>query len=339
MLRLFFSTIVLLLISSRLFAITPEALARLSEKGAADKRKVEQQLNLEDLHYQLNINAIQSAEVSKETVDQPVKEYKRDTAVIPLDTAQTISPLVEDKSDVRQKAQSTKYSSATMQFQKEHPQNQRNAQRQAEQYSYQTSPQNTASNIKSRSPNKYVTYSDAVEPDNKKYFTIRRGTWIKAELRRDVNNAEPGDVELYLSQEVHGEKHSLPIDTQLFANKGFNAATQRLDMITTYAITPSGREFVLKARIYDTYKVSGLVGIIDADDSKIVERGTTSTLASLGSGVLYEVGGGSLVGKALSSGGQSIINDQQNVSKLDTQQQITIFVAPQTILLRVEETF
>jgi len=184
-----------------------------------------------------------------------------------------------------------------------------------------------------------VTYSDAVEPDNKKYFGIRRGTWIKAELRRDINNAEPGDVELYLSQEIYGTKHTLPVDTQLFANKGLNTATQRLDMLTTYAITPTGREFILKARIYDTFKVSGLVGIIDADDSKIAMSGATASLTALGTGVLKEVGGGSVVGNALSKGGQSIINDQSNASMLETDQQITIFVAPQSILLRVEETF
>lgn len=330
MLRYSLFTVVLLLISSRLFAITPEELARLSEKGAADKRKVEQQLNLDDLHYQLNTDVIHPAEVSNQTVQLKDKESKSINVVVHSD---------EDTSDVKQKAQSTKYSKPATRSQQEHPQNQRTAQRQAEQYSYQTSPQSTASNRTTRSPDNYVTYSDAVEPDNKKYFTIRRGTWIKAELRRDVNNAEPGDVELYLSQDVHGEKHSLPIDTQLFANKGFNTATQRLDMLTTYAITPSGREFVLKARIYDMYKVSGLVGIIDADDSKIASRGATSSLAALGTGVLNEVGGGSVVSNALSKGGQSIINDQQNASKLDTQQQITIFVAPQSILLRVEETF
>jgi len=339
MLRFSLFTIILLLISSRLFAITPEELARLSEKGAADKRKVEQQLNLEDLHYQLNTDAIQPAEVSKEAVQPRDKESTSINVVAPQGTAQSNNLPEEERPGIKQKAQSTKYSRSTTQFQQNHPQNQRNAQRQAEQYSYQSLPPNAAPNSSARSPDKYVTYSDAVEPDNKKYFAIRRGTWIKAELRRDVNNAEPGDVELYLSQEVHGEKHSLPIDTQLFANKGFNTATQRLDMLTTYAITPSGREFVLKARIYDTFKVSGLVGIIDADDSKIAERGATSSLAALGSGVLNEVGGGSVVGNALSKGGQSIINDRQNASTLDTEQQITIFVAPQPVLLRVEETF
>ncbi len=316
----------LVLVSTSLFAITPEELARLSEKGAADKRRVDQQLNLDDLHYKLRIDAVeQSNAISNTAHNQPVKENT------PVDGKTKIKPI----------RQSTKYSNKQQreQSRQEHPQNQRNAQRQVERYSYQSPPQNTPSNMTVKVPAKYVTYSDAVEPDNKKYYGIRRGTWIKAELRRDINNAEPGDVELYLSQEIYGTKHTLPLDTQLFANKGLNTATQRLDMLTTYAITPSGREFVLKARIYDTFKVSGLVGIIDADDSKIAERGATSSLAALGTGVLNEIGGGSVVGNALSKGGQSIINDQNNASKLETQQQITIFVAPQSILLRVEETF
>lgn len=317
---------VLVLISTSLFAITPEELARLSEKGAADKRKVDQQLNLDDLHYKLRIEvAEQPNENSNAARNQPEKE----------------NTLIDGEANVKPKQQSTKYSSKQQSDRprQDHPQNQRNAQRKSDSYSYQPPQQSAPSYTTAKVPAKYVTYSDAVEPDNKKYFGIRRGTWIKAELRRDINNAEPGDVELYLSQEIYGSKHTLPLDTQLFANKGLNTATQRLDMLTTYAITPSGREFVLKARIYDTSKISGLVGIIDADDSKIAERGATSSLAALGTGVLNEVGGGSVVGNALSKGGQSIIKDQQNSSTLETNQQITIFVAPQSILLRVEETF
>ena len=81
------------------------------------------------------------------------------------------------------------------------------------------------------------------------------------------------------------------------------------------------------------------MGIIDADESKIAERGVTSSLAALGTGVLNDVGGTSIVGRALSKGGQSMINDQHNASTLDTRHQITIFVAPQPVLLRIEETF
>ena len=56
MFRLLMMT-VLVFISASLYAITPEELARLSERGAADKRKVDQQLNLDDLHYMLRIDA------------------------------------------------------------------------------------------------------------------------------------------------------------------------------------------------------------------------------------------------------------------------------------------
>ena len=333
------TTAALVLVSTSLLAITPEELARLSEKGAADKRKVDQQLDLDDLHYKLRIDAVEPADTKPDIADNKQDLLKQKTA---QQESLKGNDVVDGRTAADQKRQSTKYSSNQNRVEHTrqiHPQNQRNEQRHAERYSYQAPPQSAASNTTAIVTSKYVTYSDAVEPDNKQYFGIRRGTWIKAELRRDINNAEPGDVELYLSQEIYGTKHTLPVDTQLFANKGLNTATQRLDMLTTYAITPSGREFVLKARIYDTFKVSGLIGIIDTDDSKIAQRGTTSALAALGNGVLSEVGAGSAVGNALSKGGQSIINDQKNASTLDTAQQITIFVAPQPILLRVEETF
>jgi len=331
--------ILLVLISPRLFAITPEELARLSDKGAADKRKVDQQLNLDDLHYQLRIDAVEkSAKRSEMAVEKNDSLKSVTTQKSPIKE----KGFVDEKKQVRQKRQAAKYSSnpeREARKRQEHPQNQRNAMRQPKSYSYREPSNSAVSKTTAKVADKYVTYSDAVEPDNKKYFGIRRGTWIKAELRRDINNAEPGDVELYLSQEIYGTKHTLPVDTQLFANKGLNMATQRLDMLTTYAITPAGREFVLKARIYDTSKISGLVGIIDADNRKIAERGAASTLAALGTGVLSEVGGGGVVGNALSKGGQSMINDQSSASKLETYKQITIFVAPQSILLRVEETF
>jgi len=55
--------------------------------------------------------------------------------------------------------------------------------------------------------------------------------------------------------------------------------------------------------------------------------------------VLGEVSGQSIIGRGFAKGGQSMIKDAQNASQIETQQQITIFVAPQPILLRVEETF
>ena len=308
-----------LTISTNTLAITPEELARLSEKGAAEKRLVDRQLKLNDLHYRIEPDA----------VEKPVTKtanHNNETTQREITTSQHAQPHA-------QPPQAYKY----IQQHQEHPQNVRNAQR-PDMMTQQHSP--TTNMVSSNKPaSRNTIYTDAVEPDEKHHYGILRGTWIKAELRRNINNAEPGDVELYISQEVHGEKNSLPVDTQLFAAKALNNATQRLDMLTTYAITPDGREFELKARIYDTTKVSGLVGIIDADESKIAERGTSKGLAALGSSVLGEVGGQNVIGRGLAKGGQSIINDSQRASQLDTQQQITIFVAPQPILLRVEETF
>lgn len=329
-----------LLLSTESQAITPEELARLSEKGAAEKRQVDRQLNLNDLRYQLNIGEL---ERSKEEGSKDGNTNKQGN---PLNAKGEGQNNNDNRGDAtvnsnRNRAlssdrpQSNKYTKKRPR--QEHPQNERNARRSDAIYQQQGAEPTTISRLNPSS--RETVFSDAVELDTKRYYGIRRGTWIKAELRRNINNAEPGDVELYLSQEVHGDKKSLAVDTQLFAAKALNNATQRLDMITTYAITPNGREFELKARIYDTLKVSGLMGIIDADEDKIIERGATQGLAALGSSVLGEVGGQSIVGRGLAKGGQSIIKDGQRASQLDTQQQITIFVAPQPILLRVEETF
>jgi hypothetical protein len=322
-------------LSANALAITPEELARLSEKGAAEKRQVDRQLKLNDLHYQLEADALENTGSSGSNTNNHASTNVVSTEQNTGSTTHNENATVNQHTTLpAEPPHANKYTQK--QHRQDHPQNVRNAHRQDA--VYQQKP--AVATVSSLNPSSRNTvYSDAVEPDEKRHYGILRGTWIKAELRRNINNAEPGDVELYISQEVNGDKKSLPVDTQLFAAKAFNSATQRLDMLTTYAITPSGREFELKARIYDTLKVSGLMGIIDADESKIAERGTTQGLAALGSSVLGEVGGQNIIGRGLAKGGQSIISDSERASQLDTRQQITIFVAPQPILLRVEETF
>ena len=320
-----------LLLSTPPLAITPEELARLSEKGAADKREVERQLNLNDLRYDVNVDAHNRHPSTAKKMSNMATPANNNTS---LQTGASATGIESTQPMLGKTPLSTKYTPRAP-----HPQNVRNARRQENLYQPQRSASLSASSPNTKKLSRDTIYSDAVVPDTKRYYGIRRGTWIKAELRRNINNAEPGDVELYVSQDVHGDKKTLSIDTQLFAAKAFTSATQRLDMLTSYAITPRGREFVLKARIYDTHKVSGLIGIIDTDETKITARGTTQGLAALGSSVLGEVGGQSVIGQGLAKGGQSMINDAQRASQLGTQQQITIFVAPQPILLRVEETF
>lgn len=316
--------------SSSTLAITPEELFRLSEKGAAEKRLVDKQLNLSDLHYQITADEADDTIIKQapETIKKHATENRSSATVKIKDT--TVSKSTTQSMPT---PKSHKYTNNR----REHPQNIRNARR-SDAYNPKSASVSTALPDINATTRRTI-FSDAVESDTKRRYGIRRGTWIRAEIRRNINNAEPGDVELYLSQVVHGDKKSLPADTQLFAAKALNSGTRRLDMITTYAITPGGREFELKARIYDTLKVSGLMGIIDIDESKIAERGTSSALASLGTSVLGELGGKNPIGRGLAAGGQSIIKDGQRASQLDTQQQITIFVAPQPVLLRVEETF
>jgi type IV secretory pathway VirB10-like protein len=321
-----------LLPSMSALAITPEELSRLSGKGAADKRQVDQQLNLNDLRYEVNIDTRHRSQSSPSKEDIDTKSATTNSA---QGKGDPVTLMKDSQAVLGETPQSNKYTKKVSR--QEHPQNVRNTRRGDARYQQQRSADVPATNLTSAS--RRTVFSDAVEPDTKRYYGIRRGTWIKAELRRNINNAEPGDVELYVSQNVHGDKKTLSIDTQLFAAKAFTSATQRLDLLTTYAITPKGREFVLKARIYDLHKVSGLIGIIDANESKIAERGATKGLSAMGSSILGEVSSQSIIAQGFAKGGQSMIQDSQRASQLATRQQITIFVAPQPILLRVEETF
>ena len=119
----YFIIIALVLISTSLFAITPEELARLSEKGAADKRKVDQQLNLDDLHYQLRIDAVEQA-----TTVPEINKHKNDLlkANAAHNQSEKEKDLVAGKIQVKPKRQSTKYSSKREQderLRQTHPQN------------------------------------------------------------------------------------------------------------------------------------------------------------------------------------------------------------------------
>ena len=309
----------LMLLGSSAVAITPEELARLSEKGAAEKRMLDSQLKLKDLHYDVKREQADKAAASP-AADKPDKGNRGSATV-------KQKPKTVNTQHSPSLPQARKYTSrASLSQSQTTDQSSRSTHASAPSRRLATAPTQTI-------------YTDAVTPDNSRYYGIRRGAWLRAELRRNINNAEPGDVELYITHDVHGSKNTLPAQTQLFAAKALNNATRRLDMLTSYAVTPSGREFTLKARIYDSLKVSGLTGIIDADTDKIAQRGAAKGLAALGSSILDEVGSQNIVGRGLARGGQSVIQDSQRAAEIDTQQQITIFVAPQPVLLRVEQTF
>jgi hypothetical protein len=180
-------------------------------------------------------------------------------------------------------------------------------------------------------------YSDAVSVDTKRLFGVRLGTWLEARVNRDVTNAEPGLVELTVTTAVVGDKKTLPAGTLLFAAKQLNAATKRMELKVQKGITPTGIEFAMAGQIFDMQRTSGLLGIISGDTGVSIKRGASKgALAAVGAaaravpGPLSQAGGAAV---------DSVTNDAARIVDEETEQRLTIYVAAQPVLIRVEETF
>jgi hypothetical protein len=180
--------------------------------------------------------------------------------------------------------------------------------------------------------------SDAV-PSDSRPFGIRLGTWIEGSIKRNISSAEPGLVEITLNSDVIGDKRTLKAGTFLFAQKQLNDATKRLELMAVKGIDPRGHEFKITGLIFDTGKVSGLPGIINSDTDKTIKRGASKGMLAAVGAAAKTVGNGSPIGSAAGATADSVLQDQSNVVEQTTEQKLTIYVSPQPLLIRVEESF
>jgi len=185
----------------------------------------------------------------------------------------------------------------------------------------------------------YDALVDAPMPDETRVFGIRIGTWIKGELRRPANSSEPGLVEIYTTEAIRGDRKVLPIGSILFAEKTYNAGTKKQDFLVEKGITPQGREFKIKGLVFDLNQTAGLDGIVSTDSEMIVERSGSKGALAAGGAVADQLAGNSLVGAASSAAAESLLEDSaEAVTRSKTLKQ-NIRTRPQTLLIRVEETF
>ena len=181
-------------------------------------------------------------------------------------------------------------------------------------------------------------YSDSV-PVPKQRFGIRLGQWLEAALERNSSSAEPGLVELRMTADVVGDKRTLRTGTLLYASKGLNGGTKRLEMQVTKGITPDGHEFTMKGLIFDAQKVSGLNGIMQIDNSQIAKHsGTNAALAAVAAGA-RGLARTSPFGAAATSATETAITDTNRSTEFNTSLREVIYVSPQPVLIRVEEMF
>ena len=187
-------------------------------------------------------------------------------------------------------------------------------------------------------PTGEIIVSDAVSSDIKAYG-IRIGTWMQGSISRNVSSAEPGLVEITLTADVVGDKRTLKAGTILFAQKQLNNATKRLEMVIQKGITPNGHEFKATGFIFDTSQVSGLSGIISGDNVQSVKRGLNKGVLAAAGTAARMLSNTSIVGSAAGATSGSLTQDRDNLVEQTTEQQLTVYVSPQPVLIRVDQTF
>jgi hypothetical protein len=181
--------------------------------------------------------------------------------------------------------------------------------------------------------------TDAVSRDPKRLFGIRLGAWMPGRLTRTATNTEPGLVEIELTEDVAGDKRTLPAGTLVFARKQYNDGTKRLEFQVEKGITPAGLEFALHGLVFDLQKMSGLIGSISNDTSRVVERGTKKGLLAAGGAAAQQFTGSTPLGAASSAAASSMLSETEQAVDEATRPRVTIQVPAQPLLIRVEDTF
>ena len=182
------------------------------------------------------------------------------------------------------------------------------------------------------------TQSQVFTPETRR-FGITLGSWFRANLERQITNADNGQVEVTLAEDVPGSLRTLPAGTVLFGQKSFNQVSQRLDISLSQGITPAGEEFALVASVYDHTKVSGLVGSIqrqrDAEVRSSAAKGALTTAQALLSTSLETAGVGAIAEGVGQVGDELLDHERQFIRE----PAVLIQVSPQPVLVRVNQTF
>ena len=170
-------------------------------------------------------------------------------------------------------------------------------------------------------------------------FGIVIGTWFKAHIERRVTNADNGQVEVIVDEDVPGKTKTLPAGSTLFGQKAFNQVSQRLDLSLSNGITPDGFEFDLSATVYDSTKVSGLSGSVVRQRGKeirsVASRGALTSAKALMSATIDNAAAGALV-DGVGQVGDELLNNERRFIR---EPRALIQVAPQAVLIRINQTF
>lgn len=181
-----------------------------------------------------------------------------------------------------------------------------------------------------------TVFTDAVTVDDMEYG-IRIGTWIDVAMLRNISSGEPGVVAFQVKQTVQGRYRMLEAGTELFAEKVFNGATQRLEMMVTRGVTLSGEEFEVRGQVYDTQKISGLDGIVKKKE--LVKGSVQSGLLAATRTAIGAVANDSPVGAGASTAADVILREGEGAVSDQLQDEYVIYVSSQDAKLFITQAF
>ena len=171
------------------------------------------------------------------------------------------------------------------------------------------------------------------------YFGIRMGTKIRAHLPQVTTNVEQNLTEIVIKQDVYGDFKTMPRGTKLFAKKSLNSGSNRLELLAVKGITPQGEEFTLKGIVLDINNSAGLVGAVSTD-GKAVHRSIAAGVFGLGKEIAPLLNDGSVIGSGVEAAAKNIMDEKKDETEQSLNDpQYIIYVNPQDIKIRVEETF
>ena len=162
-----------------------------------------------------------------------------------------------------------------------------------------------------------------------KGFGVPMGTWVKANINREVSSGDQGDIEIILEQDIEGKNKSIPAGTIIYAKKTFNQNTRRLSLRSNKAVTPEGEEidnFITQG--YDLHKVEGLDGVVERNREEVYQE-------SLWDATIEAAG--NVVKDYVPNAAGSVVDSVQNLEKTQGQAvPYVITVSPQSLFLRIE---
>ena len=170
-------------------------------------------------------------------------------------------------------------------------------------------------------------------------FGITIGTWFRAHIERRITNADNGQVEVTLDEDVPGKTRTLPAGTVLFGQKSFNQVSQRLDISLSNGIMPEGVEFDLVATVYDSTRVSGLSGSVvrqrGTEVKSAASKGALASAKALMTATIDNTAAGALA-DGVGQVGDELLNNERRFVR---EPRYLIQVSPQPVLVRVNQTF